>query len=138
MTKLSSEAHAILRGRHSNPFRYLGRHEENGHNVVRAFLPNASDVEVVDDSGTIAPLACIDKGGLFAGEVADGAQHYRLRVRFGGDTVELEDPYRFPPILSDFDLYLLGEGTHQHLYDKLGARDRAHAVIIGLRLDLIS
>lgn len=29
--------------------------------------------------------------------------------------------------------------THaRHLYDKLGARDRAHAVIIGLRLDLIS
>jgi hypothetical protein len=26
-----------------------------------------------------------------------------------------------PPILSDFDLYLLGEGTHMHLYEKLGA-----------------
>ena len=25
------------------------------------------------------------------------------------------------PILSDFDLYLLGEGTHMHLYEKLGA-----------------
>jgi 1,4-alpha-glucan branching enzyme len=33
----------------------------------------------------------------------------------------LHDPYRFPPILSDFDLHLLGEGTHQHLYEKLGA-----------------
>ena len=32
-----------------------------------------------------------------------------------------EVPYRFPPILSDFDLYLLGEGTHLQLYDKLGA-----------------
>ena len=32
-----------------------------------------------------------------------------------------EVPYRFPPILSDFDLYLLGEGNHLHLYDKLGA-----------------
>ena len=35
--------------------------------------------------------------------------------------VELEDPYRFPPVLSDFDLYLLGEGTHLRIYDKLGA-----------------
>ena len=35
--------------------------------------------------------------------------------------VDLDDPYRFPPVLTDFDLYLLGEGTHQRLYDKLGA-----------------
>jgi len=27
----------------------------------------------------------------------------------------------FPPILSELDLYLLGEGTHMRLYDKLGA-----------------
>src|SRR4030095_8983981 len=26
-----------------------------------------------------------------------------------------------PPVLSDYDLYLLGEGTHQHIYDRLGA-----------------
>src|SRR3954464_12566460 len=29
--------------------------------------------------------------------------------------------HRTPPILSDFDLYLLGEGNHLKLYDKLGA-----------------
>ncbi len=46
---------------------------------------------------------------------------YRLRARFGDNVVELEDPYRFPPVLSDFDLYLLGEGNHLKLYDKLGA-----------------
>src|SRR5207248_911906 len=27
----------------------------------------------------------------------------------------------FPPVLSDFDLHLLGEGNHLRLYDKLGA-----------------
>ena len=47
--------------------------------------------------------------------------HYRLRARFGDNDVELEDPYRFPPVLSDYDLYLLGEGNHLRLYDKLGA-----------------
>jgi 1,4-alpha-glucan branching enzyme len=30
----------------------------------------------------------------------------------------------FPPILSDYDLYLLGEGSDQRLYDKLGAHVR--------------
>lgn len=36
-------------------------------------------------------------------------------------TAEMDAPNRFPPILSDFDLYLLGEGNHLKLYDKLGA-----------------
>ena len=40
---------------------------------------------------------------------------------FGDNVVNLEDPYRFPPVLSDYDLYLLGEGTHRRIYDKLGA-----------------
>jgi len=53
--------------------------------------------------------------------LANGPRHYRLRARYGERQVELEDPYRFPPILSDLDLYLLGEGTHMHLYEKLGA-----------------
>jgi 1,4-alpha-glucan branching enzyme len=35
--------------------------------------------------------------------------------------IEIEDSYRFPPILSDLDLYLLAEGRHLRLYDKLGA-----------------
>ncbi|MGH7369298.1 MAG: 1,4-alpha-glucan branching protein GlgB, partial [Candidatus Methylomirabilaceae bacterium] len=39
----------------------------------------------------------------------------------GGQIVEIEDPYRFPPTLTDYDLYLMGEGTHQKSYLKLGA-----------------
>ncbi len=42
-------------------------------------------------------------------------------VAVGDNEVELEDPYRFPPVLSDYDLYLLGEGNHLKMYDKLGA-----------------
>ena len=33
----------------------------------------------------------------------------------------IADPYSFPPLLSDFDLHLLGEGTHYNSYEKLGA-----------------
>ena len=59
--------------------------------------------------------------GLFAGALPNGSTRYQLRAQFGDKLVELDDPYRFPPVLSDFDLYLLGEGTHQRIYDKLGA-----------------
>src|SRR6516164_5417047 len=111
MTKLSAEAYAIVEGRHADPFRYLGVHKEGDKTVVRAFLPEASNVEAVGEHGETAKLARIHDAGLFAGAMPDGAQRYQLRARYGDNVVELEDPYRFPPVLSDFDLYLLAEGT---------------------------
>jgi 1,4-alpha-glucan branching enzyme len=121
MTLLTPEAYAVIEGRHSDPFRYLGPHVENGSSVVRVFLPDAEGVAVIDDQGHESDLQRIHDAGLFEGRLRNGSQHYRLRARYGERQVEIEDPYRFPPILSDFDLYLLGEGTHVHLYDKLGA-----------------
>ncbi len=121
MNRLSDEAYAIIEGRHSDPFRYLGRHSEGGRQVVRALLPDASNVEAVGERGETAPLAKLHEAGLFAGPLPNGAAKYRLRARFGDHVVDLDDPYRFPPVLSEFDLHLLGEGTHRRIYDKLGA-----------------
>src|SRR6266566_6207202 len=121
MTKLSAEAYAIVEGRHSDPFHYLGLHTEGDKSVVRAFLPEASKVEAIGEHGETAPLKRIHDSGLFAGALPNGSKRYQLRARFGNNVVDLDDPYRFPPVLGDVDLYLLGEGTHQRLYDKLGA-----------------
>src|ERR1700721_4451667 len=121
MTKLSAEAYAIVEGRPSHPFRSLGVHTEGGKTVVRAFLPEASNVEAVGEHGETAVLARIPDAGLFAGTLPNGSRRYQLRARFGENVVDLDGPYRVPPLLTDFDLYLLGEGTHQRLYDKLGA-----------------
>jgi 1,4-alpha-glucan branching enzyme len=35
--------------------------------------------------------------------------------------VEADDPYRFPTLLSDFDLHLYGEGTNYESYRTMGA-----------------
>src|SRR6516165_7704494 len=121
MNALSPEAYAVVEGRHPDPFHYLGPHVEDDVPVVRVFLPNASEVSVVDERGRRSILRRIHDTGLFVGALANGSPRYHVRARFGDDLVELEDPYRFPPVLSDLDLYLLGEGTHMHLYEKLGA-----------------
>jgi 1,4-alpha-glucan branching enzyme len=120
MRTISPEAHAVITGHHADPFAYLGPHEENDARVVRVFLPNAEGVTVLGEKGQARALAKVHEAGLFEGPV-DCPGSYRLRVRFPREEVELEDPYRFPPILSDLDLYLLGEGNHLNLYDKLGA-----------------
>jgi 1,4-alpha-glucan branching enzyme len=44
MTLLTPEAYAVIEGRHSDPFRYVGPHAENGSAVVRVFLPDAEGV----------------------------------------------------------------------------------------------
>src|ERR1700683_4564101 len=121
MTKLSSEAYAIVEGRHSDPFHYLGLHTEGDKTVVRVFLPEVSKVDAIDEHGEAAALARIHDAGLFAGALPNGSKRYQLRARFGDTVVDLDDPYRFTPVLTAFDLYLLGEGTHQRIYDKLGA-----------------
>jgi 1,4-alpha-glucan branching enzyme len=121
MNQLSPEAFAIIEGRHPDPFRYLGQHSEGDKTVVRAFLPEAATVEVVGERGGVAPMPRIHDAGLFAGTLPGGLQRYHLRAHFGDHVVDLDDPYRYLPILSDYDLYLLGEGTNQRLYDTLGA-----------------
>jgi 1,4-alpha-glucan branching enzyme len=129
---LSPAAEAIVNGRHADPFNYLGPHFEDDAPVVRVFLPDAATVKVVDDAGQVSELPRIHEAGLFAGRVASGDQHYRLQARYGDREVEMEDAYRFPPILSDLDLYLLGEGTHLELYDKLGAHPMRHDGVDGV------
>jgi 1,4-alpha-glucan branching enzyme len=118
---LSPEAYAIIEGRHSDPFRYLGPHLEHDVPVVRVFLPDAEGVAIVDEHGRQSELDRIHDAGLFEGRLQNGTRRYRVRARYGERQIETEDPYRFPPILSDLDLHLLGEGTHLNLYDKLGA-----------------
>jgi 1,4-alpha-glucan branching enzyme len=130
-SSLSPEACAVIEGRHSDPFRYLGLHTEGGNPVVRVFLPDAAEVAVIDERGRASVLGRVHEAGLFAGPLSEPAQRYRLRVRFDGNVVELEDPYRFPQILSDLDLYLLGQGSHV-LYDKVGGHPWAFDGVTGV------
>ena len=138
MTELPPEAYAIVEGRHGSPFHYLGPHEEDGRAVVRTFLPDASEVEAVGEFGNSTKLKRIHEAGLFAGPAPKRAGQYRLRARFGDNVIELDDPYRFSPVLSDYDLYLLGEGTHQRIYDKLGAHPMTHDGVEGVAFAVLA
>src|SRR6185437_4778361 len=78
---LSPTARAIIEGNHHDPFNYLGFHFEGDEPVVRVFLPDASEVKVLDDAGHINDLPRIHDAGLFAGHVDTREAHYRLRAR---------------------------------------------------------
>jgi 1,4-alpha-glucan branching enzyme len=59
-------------------------------------------------------------------------QVYRLRLEVGEQTVEIDDPYRFDAILGELDVYLIAEGNHLRLYDKLGAHPIEMAGVAGV------
>ena len=51
MSSLSPEAYAVIEGRHSDPFRYLGPHVEGDVPLVRIFLPDAEGARWLRGAG---------------------------------------------------------------------------------------
>jgi 1,4-alpha-glucan branching enzyme len=133
MFDVNPEALAIIGGHHADPFRYLGSHFDHGAHLVRVYLPGAREIRVCFKDGQEADLKRIHDAGLFAGEVPSGSRDYLLKVRWHGTQfTEVDDPYRFSPVLSDLDLHLMGEGNHLKIYDKLGAHPMVHEGVSGV------
>src|SRR4029079_12406431 len=80
------------------------------------------------ESGELRPMNRRGDSGVFEAVVeGDRVPDYRLRIAFPRNTIEIDDPYRYGRVLSDFDLHLLGEGTHYRSFEKLGA----HRITVG-------
>ncbi|GMG85618.1 1,4-alpha-glucan branching protein GlgB [Paralimibaculum aggregatum] len=124
---------ALAAGEHADPFGLLGPHREGAGWVIRALIPGAEAVEAVLADGAVA-LEPEGPEGLFAGPAgADRPGAYRLRARAGSASWELDDAYRFGPVLGDLDEHLLAEGTHLHLWQALGAHPCEHEGARGVR-----
>ena len=123
-----SEIRALMRAEHGDPFAVLGPHRHADGLWVRTLLPGARSVAVVH-AGSGWPLAQLERQGdsdVFAALVpaAEARLGYRLQVDWGKHTTQLEDPYRFPPVLGETDVWLLAEGTHLRPFEQLGAHLR--------------
>ena len=134
---------AIVGGYHSTPFDILGIHQHalDGKPVIviRTFQPQALAVSAVSGD-QVYPMNRVHQDGFFEAVIRNQSEFfpYRLAITLYGlngaapQTYETEDPYRYPPVLTDFDLHLFGEGNHFRLYEKLGARVIEHAGIKGV------
>jgi 1,4-alpha-glucan branching enzyme len=129
---------AIVGGHHSDAFRVLGPHTARRRGgpdrwEVRAFLPQAESAEVVVD-GQVYPMAKKHTAGFFVAVLDGSPGPYRLRAHlWEGGEAEFDDPYRFRPLLSDFDLHLHSEGTLHEAYWTLGAHLTESEGVAGVR-----
>jgi 1,4-alpha-glucan branching enzyme len=132
----SPDVAAIVAATHDNPFGFLGMHDSSVGLCVRAFLPGADAMAVVDSgSGKLAADGKqIDPAGLFVASMEGRHDffRYRLRARHGNKWDEFEDIYRFPPVLGELDVHLLVEGNHLASYQKLGAHPVVHDGVEGV------
>ena len=130
-----AEALALCRAEHGDPFAVLGMHEDSkGRLWVRTLQPGADSVAIVKAQDgaevMVLPQRKIDglgsASGFFEGALPPDSRpfKYRLRITWPHGVQEIVDPYSFPAILGDLDVWLLAEGSHLRPFDKLGAHPR--------------
>ncbi len=127
---------AIVGARHGDPFSVLGLHETASGLVVRAFVPGAQTVQAISRDGrVIADLERVHPDGFFEGLIRERKTRfaYALRAANASNSWEFIDPYAFGPSLGPLDDYLLVEGAHQKLYERLGAHVIEHEGVDGVR-----
>ncbi|MCP4382247.1 MAG: 1,4-alpha-glucan branching protein GlgB [Hyphomicrobiales bacterium] len=117
---------AIATARHSDPFAVLGMHAHASAPVcVRVLCPGAEEARIVDKKtgGELAALEKLHPDGFFAGPIPRRRKLFPYLIEYANAaaTWRVEDPYRFPPLLGDLDVHLIGEGKHHRIYDRLGA-----------------
>lgn len=112
---------AIIGGTNGDPFSVLGPHRIGTRWEVRAFLPQAAEVSV-ELPGRSVWMSKIHQQGFFVAELAQDPGPYKLHLNlWSGSEIKIDDPYRFPPLLSEFDLHLHGEGTFNESFLTMGA-----------------
>lgn len=143
MSGLSSETiKAVVEARHSDIFAVLGMHQtaDGKGLLVRAFLPGADTVEVLDKKTgkKVAALTRVDETGLFEGKLGRRRKRfdYQLRVTDAGQTEVCEDPYSYGSLLDEQDIYLFCEGTHEQAYQWMGAHIQEVDGVKGMRFAL--
>ncbi len=130
------DVRALAAGRHETPADVLGMGTLDGRLLVRTWQPHAIRVELLDlQHGRTLPMSPGAASGLFEWR-ADAERPFRYRFRVttaDGANHDLEDPYRFPPWLTDFDLHVFHEGTQYRAYEKMGAHPRVVEGVPGVQ-----
>ena len=127
----------LLAGRHADPFALLGLHADaQGRLWLRALLPGASKVELLDALTSRTLVSLQPSGDFFESLVPRRRKHfdYRLAVAWAdGSQGIYADAYAFGPQLGEADLALLAAGDHPRPFTLLGAHALEHDHVDGVR-----
>jgi 1,4-alpha-glucan branching enzyme len=116
-----------------DPFTVLGLHVDEvnrGYRILRTYQPHASQVMLVTGDKKFE-MSRIHPEGIFEIRIDSGELPYQNLDPFDyqyeityldTNSKLINDPYRFPPQMSDTDQYLFNSGTNYCLYNLMGAQ----------------
>ncbi|KZN48060.1 1,4-alpha-glucan branching protein GlgB [Pseudoalteromonas luteoviolacea] len=137
----SDQVSALSAGHFSDPFSFLGSHEERfeEHTVtaVRVYIPSATSIEVLH-KGVKTKMTQYSNSNLFVArfEAPFDKSGYRLKVKFSNTEVIFDDVYRFNSALDEHAMYLFNEGTLEHGYKHFGARFIVNQGVRGVQFSI--
>ena len=116
----------LMDGKINAPKHLLGNHDYGEGQMITAYKPHSASCKVTDPNGKSEyEMERIDERGFYAlylpKKKFTGSKYRLVTNYYDGSTVVSADPYSFDGQLSDFDIYLFGEGNHWDIYKKLGA-----------------
>jgi len=118
---------ALLDGTNEDPFALLGPHRGPEGTFARVWIPGADTAVAHTLTGEVlGTLTRVDERGLFEGVIDGDPQPLRYVAQGGGAEWWVTDPYSFGPVLGPTDDFLMNEGTHFRLHDKMGAHLIVH------------
>jgi len=114
----------IVNADYADPHRILGMHIIGDDVIVRAFVPNAEYITVIDPiTDDRWDLQKIHNSGFYEAQMTGRNKwfDYMLKIDYASGVHIANDPYAFAPVLTEYDMYLWTQGTHYKIWDKLGA-----------------
>jgi 1,4-alpha-glucan branching enzyme len=121
-----------------DPFSKLGYHHvvvgRQTLGIIRIFNPQIRKAEILWENQS---KECENASGTGCFECLfpDRLEFFPYRIRatyHSGEQFEYDDPFAILPVLSDYDLFLFGKGTHYQIWKKLGANPVTHHGIKGV------
>ena len=122
LDSLKDDGQRLSECRHESPFSILGPQPFKDKWIIRIWMPEASQVELIIQGKKIQ-LCNPNHEWIFEGIIEkDPGNDYQIKVNRGGIEHVQHDPWSFrKEWMGEIDRHLFAEGNHHHIWRKMGA-----------------
>ena len=122
LDSLKDDGQRLSECRHESPFSILGPQPFKDKWIIRIWMPEASEVELITQQTNIK-LQNPNHEWIFEGVLEkDPGNDYQIKVNRGGIEHVQHDPWSFrKEWMGEIDRHLFAEGNHHHIWRKMGA-----------------
>ncbi len=122
LDSLKDDGQRLSECKHESPFSILGPQPFKDKWIIRIWMPEASEVELITQQTKIK-LQNPNHEWIFEGVLEkDPGNDYQIKVNRGGIEHVQHDPWSFrKEWMGEIDRHLFAEGNHHHIWRKMGA-----------------